>query len=429
MNRIIIAFIIFFKINSLLAQSAFQPQIDAPNVGDACPNFKFYTLTHNRYLQEDSIAAHKGKVIILEFWATTCRPCIPAMDNFEILEASFPNQVKVFSVSDEDRERIERFLDKHPTGSTILWDYDKKLNTAFYHHFIPHTVLIDPQGIVRAFTSPEEVTPSVIRRLLSGQDIAVKPKHEYDPNARPVNSDLAKALDAAALNNDPERIRIYPSQPRAANGLLVTFSGYRDGVETQINWETKNHVSFVNCPATLIYQSVLDIPNSRMVLEISADRLAQYSFTKENAYCLELSVPDFLQKSLKEFGQQQLEILFPLKAKQESKIREVICLKQANSEMLSTLKADTLSRKGTIKDLLTYLENLPSSNGVPVINETGLPDDTLLFFEWFTNNPASVDEKLKALNLKKVSSQANINCWVLYEPNVPVDIPITNAGK
>ena len=134
------------------AQSAFQLQIDAPVIGKVCPDYIFATLGRHG-IKEDSISAYRGQVLILEFWATNCRPCIPAMDNFEILEASFPNQVKVLEITNEERAKVEAFLTKHATGSTIVLDSDHRLNNAFYHHLIPHTVLIDPSGVVRAFTS------------------------------------------------------------------------------------------------------------------------------------------------------------------------------------------------------------------------------------------------------------------------------------
>ena len=145
----------------------------------------------------------------------------------------------------------------------------------------------------------------------------------------------------------------------------------------------------------------------------------KYSFDNQNLYCLELNVPDYLGKNIKEVGLQQLESLFPLKSKIENRIQQVFSIQKSDVQgAISSLDSTGIIQKRlTIKDLINYLESNPQLvNNLPVINESGLSDNTLLDLDWFQNYPDSIENRLRTLGLHGEVKMAEIACLVLFEP-------------
>jgi thiol-disulfide isomerase/thioredoxin len=125
------------------AQRARIKELD-PNVGATLP-FDF-TLSG---LQGDKFALNslKGKVTVLDFWATWCRPCRSQHPLYEQVRAKFKNRddVVFLAVStDEDREVVSPFLDAQKWDKKIY--FEDGLQSALRVNSIPTTVVLDRQG-------------------------------------------------------------------------------------------------------------------------------------------------------------------------------------------------------------------------------------------------------------------------------------------
>ncbi len=98
------------------------------------------------------LSDHRGKVIVMNFWTVTCRPCIQEMPTLELLtEIIEPwGDVEVVAVStDRSWAEVETII---PRGSRItsLLDSDRKVvNGQFGTKLFPETWIIDADGIVR----------------------------------------------------------------------------------------------------------------------------------------------------------------------------------------------------------------------------------------------------------------------------------------
>ena len=76
----------------------------------------------------DSLRAFQGKAVVLDFWATWCGPCIAAIPHWNQLATQFRGKPVVFvSVTDENRETIERFLTKKPIEGIVGLSTDRKV--------------------------------------------------------------------------------------------------------------------------------------------------------------------------------------------------------------------------------------------------------------------------------------------------------------
>jgi thiol-disulfide isomerase/thioredoxin len=109
-------------------------------------------------------------VVVVEFWATWCGPCVAAIPHLNKLAEEFRGQDVVFlAVTDDSEDRVKAFLDAQPTEAVIGIDAGRKTGKAFGAATIPHTVIVGKDGRVIGVTYPEHVTADVIREALAGK--------------------------------------------------------------------------------------------------------------------------------------------------------------------------------------------------------------------------------------------------------------------
>ena len=391
--------------NAVFAQT-FMSQTDPPMLGKVCPEFSMSIITSKGTEKNLALSELHGKIVILEFWATYCAPCIPFLKHFDKLQAQFGDAIKFIAVSEENRDKVDAFITKRENKNiTYAMDWGHKLNDMFYHHFIPHTVVIDQDGIVKAFCSPDEIDQFVIAKLINREPVAFNMKHEYQEASYTQSTGVLQNYDQPISVKNPKN-----------QTYRIELSNYKEGKATEFIKESSTEYKFINCPLTLIYQILYDKKSSRVLLEVS-DK-SKYSFENNNLYCLELNIPDYIGKNIQEIGLQQLETLFSLKSKIETRIQKVFSIQKSNLQVtVSSTDSTGIIQKGlTIKDLMNYLESNPQLvNNLPVINESGLSDNTMLDLDWFQNYPDSIENRLRTLGLHGEVKMADILCLVLYE--------------
>lgn len=96
--------------------------------------------------------ASKGKVVVLDFWATWCPPCRKGLPVLEEVAKSFnPDQVVVYAVNQqEDAGTVEKFIKKTNMGLSVLMDNDGAVGQLYRVSGIPQTVIIGKDGKVHA---------------------------------------------------------------------------------------------------------------------------------------------------------------------------------------------------------------------------------------------------------------------------------------
>jgi peroxiredoxin len=100
---------------------------------------------------------YRGKVVLVNFWATWCEPCRAEMPSMEKLRGSLAGQAfEVLGVNmAEPLSRIEKFTDALPLGFPLLRDRDGATAKAWRAKVLPASFLVDGEGRIRYYVYGE----------------------------------------------------------------------------------------------------------------------------------------------------------------------------------------------------------------------------------------------------------------------------------
>jgi peroxiredoxin len=122
---------------------------EKPEVGHPSPDFTLRNLQGNL----EGLVNHKDKVIILNFWATWCAPCLEEMPAFEKLYRRYRSQgltVLAVSLDKGDFSKVQSFVDSNNLTFPVLMDSDGVAEKLYPSFTIPFTYVIDKEGRVAA---------------------------------------------------------------------------------------------------------------------------------------------------------------------------------------------------------------------------------------------------------------------------------------
>ncbi len=89
----------------------------------------------------------KGKVVLVNFWATWCPPCRKEMPDLQALYDKYKDQgLVVLSISDEEAAKVNPFIAERKITYPVLLDPGRKVNTAFVVEGIPKSFVYDREG-------------------------------------------------------------------------------------------------------------------------------------------------------------------------------------------------------------------------------------------------------------------------------------------
>jgi cytochrome c biogenesis protein CcmG, thiol:disulfide interchange protein DsbE len=110
----------------------------------------------------------RGRVVVLNLWATWCAPCIEELPSLLALQRRMPD-LEIIAISrDEDPDAYRRFLVQHHVDLLTIRDDSMKVDKLYGTSLIPETYIIDRQGILRRkFISAQDWTSPAIVSYLS----------------------------------------------------------------------------------------------------------------------------------------------------------------------------------------------------------------------------------------------------------------------
>jgi thiol-disulfide isomerase/thioredoxin len=147
--------------------------IDSPLVGQPAFVFRSDMLDGPRF----NLADHKGRLVVLDFWATWCGPCMQSLPMIEEVVKDFADRdVRLFAVNMEEQpEQIRTVMERHKMKFPVVLDRDGAVAARYAVTAIPQTVLIDRDGkIARLFVGGGKKTADALRAAIQ-ELTAMKP--------------------------------------------------------------------------------------------------------------------------------------------------------------------------------------------------------------------------------------------------------------
>jgi peroxiredoxin/outer membrane lipoprotein-sorting protein len=97
------------------------------------------------------LSSFRGKIVLLDFWATWCPPCRKELPSIEKLHRQFADKdVVVLGINDEDPGTVKGFLKKYEYTISTLLDSKKNVHRMYGARAIPTVIVIDREGVIRA---------------------------------------------------------------------------------------------------------------------------------------------------------------------------------------------------------------------------------------------------------------------------------------
>jgi peroxiredoxin len=137
-----------------------------PQVGNPVPDFILPDLEGKSH----RLADLRGRVVVLNFWATWCPPCIDEMPSLQRLHRALADRgIAVLAVSVDERfSDVSAFARKFQLTFTVLHDEGKKVSRKYQTFKYPETYILDREGRLKTkVVGPRDwAAPTVIRDMV-----------------------------------------------------------------------------------------------------------------------------------------------------------------------------------------------------------------------------------------------------------------------
>jgi thiol-disulfide isomerase/thioredoxin len=384
---------------------------------------------------ELNLSSFRGKLLIIDFWATWCAPCIAMLPKTDSLQKVFQKEVQFIPVTYEPREKVEKLLSKSKKLSSItlpMATNEQTLHALFPHKELPHYVWINGEGTVIAITGAQEVTADNIRAMLASNRPTLNEKKDvmisYNREDPLVFANLGitkdqlhfESLLSGYIEGLPGRYDLIP----ATEGGVKRITAINLTLESLYRLAWSNGTQYIGRN-----RAVYEVNDPLPIITTERDKQKLKEWMREYARCYELIVPDEWSTKIFQHMQQDLEKYYPqYKVSMEKRGRPCLALVRTSSEdkiktngqpshfSFSHLEA---TMTNCSLDLLTaqlnaiYLQNLTT----PVVNNTGYTANVDLFLDANLTNVESLRTALKPYGLDLIPKDQEIEVLVIRDSN------------
>ena len=162
-----------------------------------------------------SLEQYRGQVVLLDFWATWCPPCIAEIPNVKKTYEKYKDQkFQIVGISlDRSKEPLEAYIEKESLAWIHYWDESRELKTLYGVWGIPSTFLIDGDGVIRktnlrGHALEHAVAELVKENLAQPADTPINPPSDTSEGAQNTEPNVSEIIDAAiAAHGGLERLQ------------------------------------------------------------------------------------------------------------------------------------------------------------------------------------------------------------------------------
>jgi uncharacterized protein (TIGR03435 family) len=248
---------------------ALPASADPLTIGQPAPALVFTDLLQAPVGTKVDWPSLRGKVVVLEFWATWCAGCIEELPHLNsLIQSLAPNNVQFIAVDDEDPALVKRFLAKTPISGWLALDTSKKIIDTYGAQVRPRTVVIDTQGRIAAILNPHQLDKDQLIALADGKPVVFPVDLTADIRQEALSQAKAAADAASKGNTGPKPlfdISVRPGDP-AGRIAIAHQQGKNDDSYS---------IDFLNAPLQMLMENAAGVAASRLVIHGPAD--AKYS--------------------------------------------------------------------------------------------------------------------------------------------------------
>ncbi|WP_186755677.1 TlpA family protein disulfide reductase [Echinicola salinicaeni] len=299
-----------------VVSNAAPSQLSELKVGDLVPDLLIENVL-NHPEGKVQLSDYRGKLLILDFWATWCAPCIAGFSKADKLQKEFQDRLAILPVTYQEKEKVDKLFEKLSSLKDIRMPMavaDNTLRGLFPHRTLPHYVWIDRTGEVVAITEADKLTADNIRKYLAGDSLDLKLKADrYTPLEKSAfliaeNTHIPRkpmVFQSALTGYIPGLISEYAYFPKDKRGKRVIMTN-----QPRINFFQKAYAE--GKVAKVFHGNRIEI-QSKQADKLTTDLTgtAYEEWSKANAFCLEYIVPWEDAENFWAYFQQDLKRWFP----------------------------------------------------------------------------------------------------------------------
>lgn len=221
-----------------------------PKVGDRPPAFELEKLLQAPPGAEASWEKLRGKVVVLEFWATWCAPCRAAIPHLNELAEQFKDKpVQFIAVTAENERVVKEFLQRFPIKAWVGIDAFKAMNRAYGIVGIPHSVIVDTNGVIAAIMYPMNLKAEHLNDILAGKATDLPQLQPFRPEAEAEVEEVV-AADKPTVEAPLFQVLIRPAKAKTdRHGVSCSWSH-------TTNWtEIKGEFATVESALLFVYDT------------------------------------------------------------------------------------------------------------------------------------------------------------------------------
>jgi uncharacterized protein (TIGR03435 family) len=203
----------------------------AVQVGEEAPGLGAMRIINPEAHTEAPFIGLKGKITVIDFWATWCGPCVESMPHWnELAEKFAPKGVQFLAITDENEAVVRRFMKRVPIKSWVgIGGPGASLRDLYGIYGIPATVIINKEGMVVAVTHPIHLRDQHIEEVVATGRSSLRPIEE---NAAKGDADTPKTEPSTVTNEPPLlELTVKRSPPREPGRGYNMWSGNQERTE------------------------------------------------------------------------------------------------------------------------------------------------------------------------------------------------------
>jgi thiol-disulfide isomerase/thioredoxin len=402
----------------------------ALSVGDQVPEMVISNVI-NHSSSSINTAEYRGKLLILDFWATWCSPCIAMFPKSDSLNKAFVGRAFILPVTYQSKVDVMKFWSRAKRLQNIRMPIvtdDVVLNEMFPHAQLPHYVWIGKNGKVVAITGHHEVNANTIRKMLEDTVELLPVKHEnklkaYDRNLpllfQPLGIEASDVQFQSLLTGYLEDVKSQMNVIRDDRGIRrISLTNAWAQWLLSLAWSDDSRYFTRN-------RIVVDVKDPSKLISNEEGPVFD-RWLRNNGWSYELLLPSHLSAKAFEIMRSDMARLFPqYVCTVESQKRKVLALiRTSDKDKLRSkggtpattndqfgLRLTNASIKSLHAQLNFYLQHLPT----PVVDQTSYAFPVDMHLQVEITDVTQLRTALQPYDLNLIEKEAEIEVLVIRD--------------